>query len=86
MKSGDMFLSIGAIVFDDTSVSRKEIGYLKDGECGIILECSVVLECLYPGQFIAYAKILCNNGLVGWVYMNRLVNMSGIKICNTIGY
>jgi hypothetical protein len=78
-----MFLSIGAIVFDVASCfsPMKEIGYLKDGEVGIIL------ECLYQAnQSIAYAKILCNNGLIGWVSMNRLVNLSGIKICNAMGY
>ena len=79
MKPGDMFLSIGAIIFNDTSASREEVGYLEDGEIGIVLE---FIHISYP----PFVKILGNNGLIGWVNMNRLVNLSRTKICNTMGY
>ena len=79
MNPGDMFLSIGAIIFNDTSASREEVGYLEDGETGIVLE---FVSTSYP----PHAKILGNNGLIGWVNMNRLVNLSRTKICSTMGY
>lgn len=79
MNPGDMFLSIGAIIFGDTSASREEVGYLEDGEMGIVLE---FIHISYP----PFVKILGNNGSTGWVNTNRLVNISGVKICNTMGY
>ena len=79
MKTGDMFLSIGAIIFNNTSASREEVGYLEDGDVGITLE---FIYTSYP----PHVKILGNNGLIGWVNMSRLVNLSRTKICNTAGY